>query len=170
MITEDSESFCGVIFLPLKNQSQLICDLGTQNLQPEKKKNRIETRNKQNSEFYTPSSQNIFSPQQAIGFPNYWTRTLNQILILLLPELLIERKDLFWSHMLRNACSYNYEFVCHAFCHISLLKRPFLKMIPENTTTSPHPFLKQPQNTDLKILSSLPNPSRSKLATKGILA
>lgn len=38
MITEDSESFCGVIFLPLKNQSQLICDLGTQNLQPEKKK------------------------------------------------------------------------------------------------------------------------------------
>lgn len=70
LITEDSESFCGVIFLPLKNQSQLVCDLGTQNLQPEKK-NRFETRNKQNSEFYTLSSQNIFPSQQAIAFPDY---------------------------------------------------------------------------------------------------
>lgn len=123
-----------------KNQSHPVSDLGTQ-ISKEGGGGGIETGNIQKSEFYTASSQNIFSSQQETAFPNYPTWTLNQILLLLLPALLIERKDLFWSHMLKNACSYNEEFVCHAFCHISLLKLPALKMILENTTTSPLPFL-----------------------------
>lgn len=49
------------------------------------------------------------------------------------------------------------------------VKTLFQKMILENATTSPHPFLRQPQGADLEILSSFPNPTRSQLTMKEIL-
>ena len=43
----------------------------------------------------------------AVPFPTYRIGTWDQVLLLLLPAILIERQDLFWPHMLKNSCSYN---------------------------------------------------------------
>lgn len=92
LISEGSESVYRVNSFPQKvNHNQLV----TRAHKISKQEKGFQTGNKQKSEFYTSTPQNIFSSQGPIAFPNFQTWTLNQVLLLLLSALLIERKNLF---------------------------------------------------------------------------
>lgn len=70
----------------------------TQNLQARNRKSLKQEINK-NRNSVLPLIKIYFTSWQATAFPKYQTGTLNQVLLLLLPALLTESKDLFWSYM-----------------------------------------------------------------------
>lgn len=123
-----------------KSQSHSVSDLHTQNLHAGKRTGLKQEINIRITVLHFLKW--LFPSWQQVLSLNTKHSLLNQFLSALLSQFLTESKDLIWSHMLTNSRPYNEELVFHAFHHISLLKFAYLKMISENTTTSPHPSVR----------------------------